>query len=156
MKDKIKQVLIAIIIILIIVSISLIIKFFLFDNKDKSKTDDNEIKEKYEYNEYKILNISAEKLAIRYLLDFNYKMLYNIEEAYKCLSSETKENMFASEEVFKKYIKANQEEISVSYLKQYNVISSKDIFKVDIIDQHHVRYLFESNAVMNYTVTFVQ
>lgn len=132
-----------------------LIKIYFFQddiNKEFEVDNGTTIKEKYNYNEFQLIDVSTEVLIRRYFIDFKQKMLNEPEEAYKLLDSKTKEK-YSDYFSFKTYIDNNIDYIEAITIKGYTTKKLKNSNVYKVIDQYDNRYTFTAKAVMVYKVT---
>jgi len=123
--------------------------YFFEEEKDFSK--DIVIKEKYEYNEFQLSNITNETLIRRYFIDYKDKLLNNTEEAYSLLDSETKKE-YPNYSDFKSYVVDNVDYFKRAYIVKYDIKKKGSITHYVVVDQFDNKYTFMSKAVLLYTV----
>ena len=147
--DSIKQIIIcAIIMISFVIGAIFVKKYFTSDNELSSNA---EIKEKYDYNEFRLLNVTNEVLIQRYFVDFKDKMLNDTMSAYNLLGSKAKET-YKNYSEFKNFVDSKREEILSSYIVKYNIKKGKSSNNYIVVDQFDNQYTFTSKAVLVYTV----
>lgn len=120
-------------------------------NKDNDFYSANEIKDKYEYNEFKFYNVTTELLIQRYFVDFKEKMLNDTLSAYKLLGNNTKK-VHKNYSDFQKFVEDNKDKIISSYIVKYTVKKGKSTNNYIVVDQFDNQYTFTSKAVLVYTV----
>lgn len=148
--DSIKQIIIcAIIVLTFVIGAFIVKKYFVSDDNDFG--DNTEVKDKYEYNEFELSNVTDEVIIQRYFIDFKEKMLNDTEEAYKLLTADAKA-IYKSYSEFKYYVDNNREVLNSSHIVKYNVQKGKSTVKYEVIDQYNNQYTFISKAVLVYSV----
>ena len=147
--DSMKQIIICAMILLSFVIGTVIVKKYF--NKDNDFYSANEIKDKYEYNEFKFYNVTTEVLIQRYFVDFKEKMLNDSLSAYKLLGNNTKK-AHKNYSDFQKFVEDNKDKIISSYIVKYTVKKGKSTNNYIVVDQFDNQYTFTSKAVLVYTV----
>jgi len=150
--NTVKQIIICFIILIVCGVGAFLIKGYVFED-DNEFSNEIVIKDKYEYNEYQLSNVTNETLIQRYFIDFKEKMLTSTDEAYKLLDSDTKEK-YETYYDFKDYIDSNIEQLRTSYIVKYNIQKSGSTTNYIVVDQFDNKYTFMSKAVLLYTVNF--
>lgn len=146
----IKQIIICIIIVILCgVGAFLVKEYFLKDNNKSFSS--QQIKDKYEYNEYTLVNVTTEMLIQRYLVDFKDKLLHSKEEAYQLLDNESK-NKYKTYSEFRNFIDENIDKLSTSMVSKYTTIKKDSSTKYIILDQYGYKYTFTTSAVLVYKV----
>lgn len=148
--DTIKQIIICIIIVVTTGVVAFLAKDYFFTS-NKAINNNTAIKDKYEYNEYKLVNVTNEVIVQRYLMDFKDKMLTSTMEAYNLLDDDTKEK-YESYDDFKMYVDNNKEKIKESYAVKFNIQTKGNSTNYIVIDQYNNKYTFMSKAVLIYSV----
>jgi len=147
--DSIKQIIIfAIIMVSFVIGTVIMKKYFVSDN---DFINDNEIKDKYEYNEFRLSNVTNEVLIQRYFIDFKDKMLNDTLSAYNMLGNSTKDTYKTYDE-FKSFVDSNKTKILSSYIVKYNIQHGKSTNNYIVVDQYDNQYTFTAKAVLVYTV----
>lgn len=150
--NLVKQIFICVLIIVGCGVAAFLIKgYFLPDNTKYDIVSPDEIKEKYEYNEFNIVNVTTEMLIQRYLVDFKDKLLTSPDEAYKLLDSDTKQK-YNDYYHFKEMIDVHFNEFKLAYVDKYSVQKNKTTNKYTIVDQFGNKYIFSAKAVLLYNV----
>lgn len=124
-------------------------EYFLKDNNQTIASP--EIKDKYEYNEYTLVNVTTEMLIQRYFVDFKGTLLRSPEEAYQLLDKDSK-NKYSTYREFKDFIDDNIDKISSSVISKYTTIGKGSNKKYIILDQYGYKYTFTTSAVLVYKV----
>lgn len=148
--DTIKQIIICIIIIVLCGLGAFLVKEHFFENKNKTITS-QQVKDKYEYNEYTLVNVTTEMLIQRYLVDFKDMILHSKEEAYQLLDKDAK-NKYPTYSEFKEFIEENIDKLSTSMVSKYATIKKDSSTKYIILDQYGYKYTFTTSAVLVYKV----
>lgn len=148
--NEIKQIMFCIFLVIIFGVIVFIFKGYYFDKNNQSFSD-NEIKDRYEYNEYKIENVTVERLVQRYFIDYKHQILMSLEDAYELLDSDSK-NKYNDYFSFKETINDNIDEIRSATINKYTVQTGDSINKYTIVDQYNNKYTFTAKAVLVYKV----
>lgn len=148
--NLIKQIIICVFIVIICGTVAFLIKGYYFNDTIKEITSP-EIKDKYEYNEYKLVNVTTEMVIQRYFVDFKSKLLTSLEDAYKLLDSDSK-NKYNDYSSFKETINDNIDEIRSATINKYTVQTGDSINKYTIVDQYNNKYTFTAKAVLVYKV----
>lgn len=150
--NLVKQICICILIVLICGVIVFLVKgYFLPNTNNDTITSPTEIKDKYQYNEYKLVNVTDEMIVQRYLVDFKDKILNSLDEAYKLLDNSTK-NKYKDYYDFKDTVNNHMSELKTARVDKYNVQKNKSINKYIIIDQYNNKYIFSAKAVLLYEI----
>lgn len=146
----IKQIIICIIIVILCgVGAFFAKEYFLKDNNKSFSS--QQIKDKYEYNEYTLVNVTTEMLIQRYLVDFKDKLLHSKEEAYQLLDNESK-NKYKTYSEFRNFMDENIDKLSTSMISKYTTIKKDSSTKYIILDQYGYKYTFTTSAVLVYKV----
>ena len=148
--NSVKQIIICIIILLLCGIGAFFVKEYLLD-EEQELSSNTEIKEKYEYNEYSLVNVTNEIIIQRYFVDFKEKMLNSKEDAYKLLDSDTKEK-YDDYNSFKEYVDNSLEELKNSYIVRYDIQKNGSTTNYIVVDQYNNKYTFKAKAVLVYTV----
>lgn len=146
-----KQIIICIIIIVVCGICAIYIKNRFFPSENKNESFSTEVKDKYGYNEFQLVNVTNEVLIQRYFVDFKNKLLYDSEKAYSLLDSNTKKK-YNTYEDFKDYIDNNMENIIESSIVKFDIRKGKNNTTYILIDQFNNMYTFVSKAVLVYKV----
>lgn len=106
-------------------------------------------------NEYKVVKVSAEEMALAYFNRYVMSMVEHPEEAYELLDEESKINIYRNMEWFNR---------KVSMLtNDYTIVPEFDSYSMSIEDGKTVYvvkdkrnniYTFRASGIMKYTVTF--
>ena len=139
-------------VLLLICGIVALLTFKLINKEEKQNNDEFiEIKEKYEYNEFKFLTVTDKLLIQRYFVNFKDKLLTSPEDAYKLVDNETKEK-YPNYVDFKEYINLKYDEIYLSKVEKYSIKTkgNKNIYV--ILDQFNNMYTFDTTAILIYKV----
>jgi len=133
-----------------------IVIFYLFGNKKYSTFDDEievEIVEKYEANKYIPVRINERDMANKYLNDFKYLLMNDLDAAYEVINYRYRNKKYESIDVFKKNI---EDEYSVLFysmiVKEYSVIRKGDYNYYYIRNNRDDLYIFKELSIMNYEV----
>lgn len=148
--NLIKQIIICVFIVIICGTVAFLIKGYYF-NETIQEITASEIKDKYEYNEYRLVNVTTETVIQRYFVDFKSKLLTSLEEAYKLLDSDSK-NKYNDYTSFKETINNYIDEIKGASINKYTVQTGDSITKYIIVDQYNNKYIFTTKAVLVYKV----
>lgn len=130
---------------------AIMIKTYFFPDIDKNEVFVPTQKEKYEYNEFNIINVSDENLSKRYFFDYIDLILNDTMEAYKLLASELK-SKYPNYEDFKKFVDANIDVFKTGMPKSYKVLNFEGKKTYIVVDQFNNKYTFDTNAVLVYTI----
>lgn len=131
---------------------------FITDNEEdieKINVNENEDSiEKNEYNQFKIEIIKTDKVAQNYLEHYKELSIQYPEIVYNnYLDKDYKEKRFGTVENYKKYIEDNREELEYIQIKKYAIESENNETKYICLDQYENTYVFNTTAIMQYTVT---
>ena len=133
-----------------------IVIFYLFGNKKYSTFDDEievEIVEKYEANKYIPVRVNERDMANKYLNDFKYLLMNDLDAAYEVINYRYRNKKYESIDVFKKNI---EDEYSVLFysmiVKEYSVIREGDYNYYYIRNNRDDLYIFKELSIMNYEV----
>ncbi|MBQ7136599.1 MAG: hypothetical protein IJO43_01320 [Bacilli bacterium] len=146
----IKQIIICFVIFVGVGVLALFAKSYFFE-EEKNFSSDVVIKEKYEYNEFQLANVTNEIIIRRYFVDFKDKLLNHTEEAYSLLDNETKKE-YPTYNDFKNYISNNINDLRFADIMKYDVQKKGSTTHYVVIDQFDNKYTFMSKAVLLYTV----
>ncbi len=147
----VKQVTICIITVLIVGVGAFLVKGFFIDEGNDKFNVTNELKEKYEYNEFQVINVTTEMLIQRYFVDFKSKMISSPREAYDLLNYETKER-FESYSDFEIFRDNNIDQIRTAVIEQYAVQNFDGSDQYILLDQYNNKYTFTAKAILVYNV----
>lgn len=111
----------------------------------------NELKAN-EYNKFRYITVSKERMVVKYFNDFKKKILLNFDTVYDLLDEEYRNKRFESKENFNKYVQNNERELSQIELKEYNVNTYEDYREYICKDQFNNIYEFKETAIEEYTV----
>ena len=149
--NLVKQIAICVIIVIVCGVVAFLIKgFFIEDGNDKFSVPE-EVKDKYEYNEFQIVNVTTEMLIQRYFVDFKSKMISSPREAYDLLNSETKEN-FKNYSDFEIFIDNNRDQIRTAVIQKYTIQNFNGSDRYILLDQYNNKYTFTAKAILVYNV----
>lgn len=147
----IRQIIICVIIVIICAAAAFLVKGYFINSEEKELVSPTDIKDKYEYNEYQLVNVTTEMLIQRYFVDFKDKLLTSTEEAYKLLDEDSKA-MYESYNDFKKFVEQNDVELRTSYITKYTAQKKGKKNVYTIVDQFNRKYTFTAKAVLVYEV----
>lgn len=108
--------------------------------------------EENEYNKFKYLSISEEKMAVEYFNDLKNKILSNTAETYEILDEEYKNKRFESQEEFNQYVQNNKKDLAKIEINGYQVDNFNDYKIYTCKDQYGNIYTFRETAIKEYTV----
>ena len=149
--NLVKQIAICVIIVIVCGVVAFLIKgFFIEDGNDEFSVPE-EVKEKYEYNEFQVINVTTEMLIQRYFVDFKSKMISSPREAYDLLNSETKEN-FKNYSDFEIFIDNNRDQIRTAVIQKYTIQNFNGSDRYILLDQYNNKYTFTAKAILVYNV----
>jgi len=111
-----------------------------------------EVKDYYDYNEFKYNNISTDNLLRMYLVDYKNECLENPQNAYEKLNKEYREKKFETLSSYIQYINENKEQIIGAKVEKFKVNNYDTYNEYIIEDQYGNYYIFNVTAVMEYTV----
>lgn len=149
--NTVKQIIIIVTIIFAFLICVLYVKGKYFPTYKEPEINSSIGKDKYEYNEFKLVDASVELMCQRYFIDFKNKLIYNIKDAYEELDSDTK-SKYSNYKEFESYILNNQEKFYSAYIKKYSTRSKGNKKVYVVVDQYDMVYTFESSAVLVYKV----
>lgn len=146
---KVKRIVI-IIIILLIIGIVIATFFVLQGKNDNTKKKDEDIVyiKNYKVNEYIPVYISDEDMASIYLNDYINNITYDINAAYKSLSSDYKNKKFPNIDDFKEYLL--KLDYSKMRAKKYAVVQRNGFDYYFVYDLSDQEYIFKTDGVLQY------
>jgi hypothetical protein len=107
---------------------------------------------KHEANEYKIIKIEDEDIAVAYYRNWIYLVVNNPEEAYKMLGSKSKKE-FDTYEKFTKWIEQYKTvKTKDNTVTGYSYKKSGGYNTIIVRSSENMRYRFTENSVWNYKV----
>ena len=109
-------------------------------------------KNKYNCNEFSIINMDTEGLLQIYFNNFKIAILEDTEVAFNMLDKEYREKRFGNLESFRKYITSNYNLIRGSSLSSYITKEYGDYTQYVCRDNNGNYYVFRENAIMEYTM----
>lgn len=153
-KGSILKAIIIVIIIVCVFLISLLIKEIKNKNKYINYYESNnvEIKEKYECNEFEFITVTVEDIITMYFNKYKYALLTDLEQAYNILNKEFREKKFGDFEEYKKYITNNIDGISKSRIEKFQIRKDENSTRYICIDQNGNYYIFNETAVMEFDI----
>lgn len=153
MKSRlVKQIIICCFIVIICGVVVFLVRGYFLDSDNNKFNVTNELKEKYEYNEFQVINVTTEMLIQRYFVDFKSKLLTSPKEAYDLLSSESKKE-FDNYTSFSEFINNNIEQIRTSTIEKYTIQNFDSSQRYIVLDQYNNKYTFTAKAILVYEVT---
>ena len=153
MKSRlVKQIIICCFIVIICGVVVFLVRGYFLDSDNNEFNVTNELKEKYEYNEFQVINVTTEMLIQRYFVDFKSKLLTSPKEAYDLLSSESKKE-FDNYTSFSEFINNNIEQIRTSTIEKYTIQNFDSSQRYIVLDQYNNKYTFTAKAILVYEVT---
>lgn len=153
MKSRlVKQIIICCFIVIICGVVVFLVRGYFLDSDNNEFNVTNELKEKYEYNEFQVINVTTEMLIQRYFVDFKSKLLTSPKEAYDLLSSESKKE-FDNYTSFSEFINNNIEQIRTSTIEKYTIQNFDNSQRYIVLDQYNNKYTFTAKAILVYEVT---
>ena len=109
--------------------------------------------DKYEANTYIPVYVTETDMASKYLNDFKYLLMNNLEEAYNVINDSYKEVKYANYEDFEKKI---INEYSVAFytmsVEKYSVLNRNGYKFYYIYDKRGDLYIFKEISIMDYEV----
>lgn len=112
----------------------------------------SELIEENEYNKFKQVNVSDERMAVVYFNDLKNTLLGNVEKAYNYIDEEYRNKRFGNIENFQKYLENNKSDLSNIEISSYLVNRYEDYTEFVCKDQFQNVYVIKETAVMDYTV----
>lgn len=103
-------------------------------------------------NQYTMNNITDQIMAEYYLYDYGNTVERNIENAYKLLEEEYRNEKYPTLKSYKEYIEKSDKRYSLLELKNYSVKEYDNYTKFVCKDQYGDTYIFEDSGIMNYTL----
>lgn len=153
MKSRlVKQIIICCFIVIICGVVVFLVRGYFLDSDNNEFNVTNELKEKYEYNEFQVINVTTEMLIQRYFVDFKSKLLTSPKEAYDLLSRESKKE-FDNYTSFSEFINNNIEQIRTSTIEKYTIQNFDNSQRYIVLDQYNNKYTFTAKAILVYEVT---
>lgn len=111
-----------------------------------------EPKERYEYNEFEIQNVTVETLIDRYFIPYKNNALYNVEAGYELLDEEYRTNRFGNLNEFDSYIELTAEELYNAKIQEYTINKCDTYTQYICKDQYENEYVFTAYGIAKYTV----
>ena len=148
----VKQIIICCFIVIICGVVVFLVRGYFLDSDNNKFNVTNELKEKYEYNEFQVINVTTEMLIQRYFIDFKSKLLTSPKEAYDLLSRESKKE-FDNYTSFLEFINNNIEQIRTSTIEKYTIQNFDSSQRYIVLDQYNNKYTFTAKAILVYEVT---
>jgi len=109
----------------------------------------------YEINEVIPIYINDEELAKKYLSEYVNLLIYNREEAFKLVDTDTLVKKFESYNAFNNYVKNMLTDSFIkATVKKYNYEIYNGIKEMKVIDADNNTFIFKEKSLMNYTVEF--
>lgn len=138
----------------LVIIILFIIGFNLLSNNNASEYETNyEFVEKYEANMYTPVRVNEKDMANKYLNDFKYLLMNDLDAAYEVINYRYRNKKYESIDVFKKNI---EDEYSVLFysmtVKEYSVVRKGDYNYYYIRNNRDDLYIFKELSIMNYEV----
>ena len=113
----------------------------------------NGTKQKYECNEFEILNVSTGDLLSTYFNKYKDDIFADLEKAYNTLDEEYRQKKFGSIDNYKTYLQERYQEIALSKIVSYKIYDKNDEYTQYIcIDNNGNYYIFNETGIMQYTV----
>mgnify|MGYP003303166667 CR=1 FL=1 len=113
----------------------------------------NGTKQKYECNEFEILNVATGDLLSTYFNKYKDDIFTNLEKAYNTLDEEYRQKKFGSIDNYKIYLQARYEEIGLSIIDSYKISHKDDEYTQYLcIDNNGNYYIFKETAIMDYSI----
>lgn len=113
----------------------------------------NGTKQKYECNEFEILNVSTGDLLSTYFNKYKDDIFADLEKAYNTLDEEYRLKKFGSIDNYKTYLQERYQEIALSKIVSYKIGDKNDEYTQYVcIDNNGNYYIFKETAIMQYTV----
>ena len=131
---------------------------YLEENEYSEKSDKGDLQkfsgliEENEYNKFKQVNVSDERMAVVYFNDLKSTLLGNVEKAYNYLDEEYRDKRFGNVENFQTYLENNKSDLSNIEISSYLVNRYEDYTEFVCKDQFQNIYVIKETAVMDYTV----
>ena len=108
--------------------------------------------EENEYNKFKFVSISEEKMAVEYFNDMKKKLLSNANISYELLDEEYRNKRFENQENFEQYLQNYKKDLSKIEIKGYQVENKEDFKLYTCKDQFDNIYTFKETAIHEYTI----
>lgn len=123
-------------------------------NQKKEDFEDlfSETLEENEYNKFRYVNISEERMAVEYFNDFKKKILSNSHTTYELLDEEYRNRRFETEEEFDQYVQNSKSDLAKIEINGYQVNNENDYKIYTCKDQYDNIYIFQEKAIREYTI----
>ena len=130
------------------------VKKYKYNDENRDKLRDLEIKEleQNDFNQIKNIKVTKQDIAMDYFNNYKYNMLNNPEKAYDLLEKEYREKRFGDVKQYQKYIEENKEEFEEIIPTQYLVNNYENYTEYVCKDKYENLYIFKETAIMDYTV----
>lgn len=113
----------------------------------------NGTKQKYECNEFEILNVSTGDLLSTYFNRYKDDIFADLEKSYNTLDEEYRQKKFGNIDNYRAYLQERYQEIALSKIDSYKISDKNDEYTQYVcIDNNGNYYIFKETAIMQYTV----
>ncbi len=103
-------------------------------------------------NIYLSEEITDQKIATEYFINYKYLLLTDVELAFNNLNKDYMEKRFGDLQSFKEYVNNNKEILKGMTIEKYQVINNEDNTEYVCTDQYNNIYIFYEKSALDYNV----